>query len=487
MAGSSHDPLASQFFDTEAFFPEPPPPARGAPPLLTEAEQMDITNSLANIASHSYGEQNLPEGFTPGDWLSSNLPPDLYGLGTTYGIAQQMGGLSTSNYYQDPQSQLYQNTNPPSSGFKVAPTTPGTFTSAASQISPAVSIPTTSPTSYIPPGATTHASIPQHHDQQLAFEPDVLEAAALLQNGSHQRSHSMQSEPSFSNGSHSRPNNSMGPPVGHLRHQALSEFKQDGRRMSQTHANEQMVQRETWDGWIFGNDRIQPTPRTTQPIPQVLQYGTDQQFNRNNQPFVPQNKKESLESMESQHQRYLKAVELCHSNETTRPPSPVFDASAFNLKTRGPPKALEIDPNGYGGGFFRKNRTGDDTLDDDEEPQSAVSKGSARKRKSKTLGDASNSPGADPSAPGPGKRRKSSTAARRDNLTEGQKRENHINSEKKRRKVIQVGFENLGVIVPGLGPGGNLSKSAMLENTVTFLQGLLDGNKVLQEQLALLS
>lgn len=487
MAGSSHDPLGSEVFGADAFFPEPPPaPARGAPPLLTDAEQMDITNSLANIASESYGEHNLGEGFTPGDWMNSSMPPELFGLGTTFGIAQQLGGLTANNFYENAQSQNFPTTNPSPSAFKLAPTAPVTFASTSSLMSPAASIPTASPT-YVPPGAITQASaIPQHHDQQLAFEPDVLEAAALLQNGSHHRSHSMQSEPGFSNGSHHRPNNSMGPPVGHLRHQPLSEFKQDGRRLSQSQSNDEIAQQETWGAWIFGDNRIQPAPRTTQPVPQVLQYGTDQQFNRNNQPFVPRNKKESLESMENQHLRYMKAVELCHSNDTTRPPSPVFDPSAFNLKTRGPPKALKIESNGHDGGRFRKSRTGDDGLDEEEEPQSAVSKGSARKRKSKTLGDSTNSPGADGVVPGPGKRRKSSTAVRRDNLTEVQKRENHINSEKKRRKVIQVGFENLGVIVPGLGPGGNLSKSAMLETTVTFLQELLDGNKVLQEQLALL-
>ncbi|KAF3766350.1 hypothetical protein M406DRAFT_224803, partial [Cryphonectria parasitica EP155] len=63
-------------------------------------------------------------------------------------------------------------------------------------------------------------------------------------------------------------------------------------------------------------------------------------------------------------------------------------------------------------------------------------------------------------------------ASKRENLTEDQKRENHINSEKKRRKVISTGFENLGLIVPPPNTGIT-SKSAVLESTVLFLQELM--------------
>lgn len=417
--------------------------------------------------------------------MTSNMPPELFGLGTTFGVAQQLGGLANNNLYPNAHSPNFTTTVPSPSAFKLEPPSPANFVSTAPLMSPTTNIPTTSP-NYMQSSGPTTAAVAQH-DHQLGFEADVLEAAALLQNGSHHRSHSMHSESGLANNTHHRPNNSMGPPVGHLRHQALSEFKQDGRRMSQTQSNDEIAQQETWGAWIFGDNRIQSAPRAAQPVPQVLQYGTDQQFNRNNQPFVPQNKKESLESMESEHLRYMKAVELSHSTDTTRAPSPVFDPSAFNLKTRSQPKSLKIDSKTHESARSKKSRAGEDGLDEDEEPQSAVSKSSARKRKSKTGGDSTNSPGAEDAVSGQGKRRKSTAAVRRDNLTEVQKRENHINSEKKRRKVIQVGFENLGVIVPGLGLGGNLSKSAMLETTVAFLQELLDGNQALRDQLAQMS
>lgn len=213
-----------------------------------------------------------------------------------------------------------------------------------------------------------------------------------------------------------------------------------------------------------------------------MQYGTDHNFNKN-QPFVPPNDKESTEAIHQDQLRYLNAIRLSNSAETTRPPSPVFNGEdpPYNVKSRAPPPPpppIKVETNGDSAKKWRKGKR-DEEDEDEEEPQTAVSKAAARKRKSK--GEIANSPGAE--GAGSGKRRKSSAAVRRENLTEDQKRENHINSEKKRRKVIQVGFENLSHIVPAI-KGGNPSKSAMLEATVAWLQDLLDGNEALKEQVS---
>lgn len=87
------------------------------------------------------------------------------------------------------------------------------------------------------------------------------------------------------------------------------------------------------------------------------------------------------------------------------------------------------------------------------------------------------------------KRRKSSSAAQarasalaRKNLTEEQKRENHIKSEQKRRNIIKEGYRELNQLVPNLKQGG-FSKSNVLTETVRELEGLQAGNARMEEYL----
>ncbi|KAL4918226.1 hypothetical protein BDW62DRAFT_182094 [Aspergillus aurantiobrunneus] len=76
-----------------------------------------------------------------------------------------------------------------------------------------------------------------------------------------------------------------------------------------------------------------------------------------------------------------------------------------------------------------------------------------------------------------------SSKAQRENLTEEQKRNNHILSEQKRRNLIKQGFDDLCILVPGL-KGGGFSKSAMLTQAADWLEDLLRGNDTLKIQLA---
>ncbi|RAK97219.1 basic helix-loop-helix domain-containing protein [Aspergillus ibericus CBS 121593] len=71
----------------------------------------------------------------------------------------------------------------------------------------------------------------------------------------------------------------------------------------------------------------------------------------------------------------------------------------------------------------------------------------------------------------------------RENLTEEQKRNNHILSEQKRRNLIRQGFDDLCTLVPGL-KGGGFSKSAMLTQAADWLEEILRGNDILKAQLA---
>lgn len=71
----------------------------------------------------------------------------------------------------------------------------------------------------------------------------------------------------------------------------------------------------------------------------------------------------------------------------------------------------------------------------------------------------------------------------RENLTEEQKRSNHIHSEQKRRNLIKQGFDDMCTLVPGLR-GGGFSKSMVLTQAADWLEEILRGNDKLKMQLA---
>jgi hypothetical protein len=109
--------------------------------------------------------------------------------------------------------------------------------------------------------------------------------------------------------------------------------------------------------------------------------------------------------------------------------------------------------------------------EDDDITNSRTKKGSRRKNSSS---DSSS------------KRRKSQSGNQkgmRENLTEEQKRSNHIMSEQKRRNLIKQGFDDLCELVPDL-KGGGYSKSAVLLQSADWLENLLKGNELLRNILA---
>ncbi|KAF2847685.1 hypothetical protein T440DRAFT_185393 [Plenodomus tracheiphilus IPT5] len=76
------------------------------------------------------------------------------------------------------------------------------------------------------------------------------------------------------------------------------------------------------------------------------------------------------------------------------------------------------------------------------------------------------------------KKKRVSAAAQklqRENLTEEQKRSNHILSEQKRRNLIKRGFDDLHDLVPEIRNGG-LSKSSVLTEAGNFLEKLIQDN-----------
>lgn len=87
------------------------------------------------------------------------------------------------------------------------------------------------------------------------------------------------------------------------------------------------------------------------------------------------------------------------------------------------------------------------------------------------------------------KRRQSSISnsnkAPRENLTEEQKRSNHIQSEQKRRNLIKHGFDELHILVPELRAGG-LSKSMVLTEAANYLDQLITANNEARRRFGML-
>lgn len=74
---------------------------------------------------------------------------------------------------------------------------------------------------------------------------------------------------------------------------------------------------------------------------------------------------------------------------------------------------------------------------------------------------------------------KGKKAGKREHLSEAEKRQNHIQSEQKRRNQIKFGFDTLTELVPELR-GGGYSKSAVLQHAAVHVENLVGGNATLR-------
>lgn len=77
----------------------------------------------------------------------------------------------------------------------------------------------------------------------------------------------------------------------------------------------------------------------------------------------------------------------------------------------------------------------------------------------------------------------SASGTKRQKLSEQQRKANHILSEKRRRAEMKQGYDQLDRLVPSLKSGG-LSKAQVLQQTVVFLDALVEGNKLVEEEIA---
>ena len=312
---------------------------------------------------------------------------------------------------------------------------------------------------------------------------DVLAAATLLQNGSTGRSHSVAEGHLFRN-----QDTQLQSTNGQMRTQSMSVYQPArSNTMQERPPNDDFMRDTFYTEMMFGGPNPPVRPRLGSSKADI-RWGSDSGFGAP-QGFMPPGSQEKMAALERYH---IKAVENAFietnhnhtsSADTTRPSSPVHTHSVTphqRTKSIGQAKDDEEDSRPR---KRRKSKFEAEADDDDESPAPATNKAGTKKRKSIKKTDSPT-----PSSEQNAKRRKSAAAANaaaktaRENLTEDQKRENHIKSEQKRRTLIREGFEDLGELVPGLR-GGGFSKSAVLIMAADWLEELIQGNEVLRRRL----
>ncbi|KAI1179562.1 hypothetical protein F4777DRAFT_574868 [Nemania sp. FL0916] len=228
---------------------------------------------------------------------------------------------------------------------------------------------------------------------------------------------------------------------------------------------------------IFGSQQSTAQRPAERP---ALQWGSDTHFDED-QGFVPP-RHESSEALERKRVDRTKGVfQLTSSTTNTRASSPIRNEETTTYTTpehRNRNVKMEENP-ATPSRKRQKSKAKTEREEDGEDADRLPLIAAARKRKSK--GDLNNV-SSDPSSAtqeSSGKRRKSAAnqpKPPRENLTDAQKRENHIKSEQKRRGAIKEGFDDLTFIVPNLIMGG-FSKSTILNITGEWLDDLIRGNR----------
>ncbi|KAK4241090.1 neurogenic locus notch protein 2 [Achaetomium macrosporum] len=471
--GLSHSPLLD--FDV--------PPLAGTDELLDNDERQYLDSFFQRVNRNGYTDPWLGEGlggiFT-NEW---RLPPEIIGHNVSYGTVTQ---TLVEAIVPDPPDETSPHAPPTSPSHMMAsapnfryfqkpprdsasPGTPADVIAAASVLS------RTSAPNFDMPFSTaqetlTSASLPLVSLQNLPVEPSARDANHFSPNQHHQ-----------------------GPQNGAV-------FGAVGRGETYVH-------------------------RPRRPLEEV-RFGSDPNFSRHN--FVPASERETTEAMMAEQLATLGCLKRNISAAPTRAPSPTSWSPSFpnatlhssrQLNTTGQNPPIADDSGNSELAHSRKrrkySRSGKGSSDESIQqtfsaPASAGTNLSTTiKREPTTSGPRRRkppnplTPEAEAVAAGPKKRRRSGAAGAssnpnngaangssrsstgkvpRENLTEEQKRENHIKSEQKRRNIIKSGYENLERIVPDI-KGNGYSRAVTLKKTADWLVELEAGNRRLEEML----
>ncbi|KAH8677753.1 hypothetical protein BX600DRAFT_136182 [Xylariales sp. PMI_506] len=431
--GSSRQPRigpSGSFYSDDTLFFEAPEPAPGAP-LLSFEESQSLNNILEQLTSTQYNEMtSFGEGLNfSSEW--NQLPPQFMGTATSYGHQPVQPFPSSVFDFSDGPSFL-DAIQFPSASSMPPPRAP--FRSPSSQNAAAV---------------LTALQTGQ------ASRSNAMGRGAILPSQTHVRQpvHAVpQPHPRFSTARNSSPMLA-GPIPAPI---PLTE-----------HRDEML-----FADMAFGNPHGPETQRVAHQIPDDVNFGSDINF-RGTQSYVPPSQRETAAVLEGERIKYLECFQLNNSTGNTRPSSPLSGQSSPTVGRNGK-------LNGHQNDFdaSSRKRKVKEEAEDEAEAGSSMSK-AARKRKSKEdLG--SKDDGSANEAPGKRRRKSNVNGAKqaRENLTDSQKRMNHIKSEQRRRTVIKEGFDDLMEMVPNLKNGG-YSKSAILQMAAEWLDELVKGNELL--------
>jgi hypothetical protein len=320
----------------------------------------------------------------------------------------------------------------------------------------------------------------QQSEQAPDTTADVLAAATLLQNGHPSRSQRLGNETLFANQDVSVPVPSQ------TNSQSLMAY--NPLRTRQIPSKQEEYIRDTYYAeMMFGppasDGRPQPKAPPSPSKATDIHWGSDAGF-RSGRGFVAPPGQASVKDIEQNMMHVVECLEAqVNTASSTHPSSPIV--SCRESVRRSIAKDT-IDNDEQDGSDSRprrrkKSKTKSEENDEDAGDEDGVVLKSPRKRRPKPT----NHPSATQSS-SPAKRRKSTASSAtkhpRENLTEDQKRENHIRSEQKRRTLIKEGFDDLGELVPDLREGGH-SKSAALVMAADWLEDLINGNELLRARL----
>lgn len=313
------------------------------------------------------------------------------------------------------------------------------------------------------------AHLTSHLNGSLTEAPSadvLLGAAALLQNNHRHMSQSNMTEPIFSNSSHLQP-----------------------RLAQSTHTTAPFASTSIRHDPLF-MQHTQPVYTAKHPAKSMnMNWGSDQNF-VGSQGFVAPDGQEDRVAIE---QRQLGLLG-CFQPRNPSATSTNFSSpnSSKSLETQGQeisqkPIRLKKEPRKSLDTVDTREPppNGTVTHDSNETVERSLQTAYLKKRRSKNMDSYNEKRSQSP--PLSSKRRKSTassgTKLARENLTEGQKRENHIKSEQKRRTLIKEGFDDLNELVPDLRSGG-FSKSVILTMAADFLDDLVQENNRLRSAIA---
>ena len=211
-----------------------------------------------------------------------------------------------------------------------------------------------------------------------------------------------------------------------------------------------------------------------------LTFGSDASFQA--QYYAPPSSSEDMQAVEGRMMGVLAGLEAQPSAANTQPSSPVLnkpkrryaavDSSAAPIDGDHPGKGVQS--------AQKRQRLAKDDAHAGTSVASMPSDPPRRPKKDRRKASLGSPP--DESISGVPDSRGNDTKPPRQNLTEEEKKLNHIKSEQKRRNQIKAGFADLIQLLPETTSAGP-SKCVVLAQAVEWLSDLIEGNKRLQAQL----